>query len=158
MAGIRLDTAGVIVECPACGRPNRLPYATLGKTARCGHCKAAVPPPAEPVEVATTQAFDAATASSALPLVVDFWAPWCGPCKMMAPAFSQAAREFATRVRFAKVNTEEQQALAARYGIRSIPTLVLFEGGRERDRIAGALDAGRLASWLNQRLPLRAGA
>ena len=87
-------------------------------------------------------------ASSELPVVVDFWAPWCGPCRAMAPAFEHAASELAGNARFVKVNVDEQQALAARYGIRAIPTLVLFRDGVEIKRVSGALDAGALAQWI----------
>lgn len=86
--------------------------------------------------------------SKTMPVVVDFWAPWCGPCKMMAPAFAQVAAQMKTRMRFAKVDTEVEQALAQRFGIRSIPTLVLFRNGVEADRMAGAMDAASLKSWL----------
>jgi thioredoxin 2 len=88
-------------------------------------------------------------ASSALPIVVDFWAPWCGPCRAMAPMFERAASELAGKARFVKVNVDEQQALAARYAIRAIPTLVLFRGGAEVKRVSGALDAGALIRWVN---------
>jgi thioredoxin 2 len=85
-----------------------------------------------------------------LPVLVDFWASWCGPCKMMAPAFAQASHEMSNRVRFAKVNTEQEQVIAGQYGIRSIPTLILFRNGQEISRQAGALDAGSLKQWLQQ--------
>jgi thioredoxin 2 len=93
---------------------------------------------------------DGLLSSSALPVVVDFWAPWCGPCRAMAPMFEQAASELAGKARFVKVNVDEQQALASRYGIRAIPTLVLFRGGAEVKRHSGALDAGTLARWVQE--------
>jgi thioredoxin 2 len=139
-------TAPLIVVCPHCNAPNRLPAERLGDGANCGQCKRALFA-GEPVEL-DTRSFDAQVGRSDIPVVVDFWAPWCGPCRTMAPAFAQAARELEPAVRLAKLNTESEQALAARYGIRSIPTLAVFRHGREIARQAGAMDAGSLVQWI----------
>ena len=136
-----LDERGVVVSCAACGRSNRLAYGTLGKPTRCGHCKAAVAAPDAPVEARGSAAFDAAAMASALPLIVDFWAPWCGPCRMVAPELEKVARHNAGRWLIVKVNTDEQTDLAARYRIRSIPTLAVVYGGREIARVAGVRPA-----------------
>src|SRR5688572_5468067 len=104
-----LDPTGVIVTCSSCGRANRLAFAALGKTARCGQCKAAVAAPATPIDVASTAAFDAATAHSPLPIVIDFWAAWCGPCRMVAPELERLARATAGRYLILKVDTEARQ-------------------------------------------------
>ncbi len=132
--------------CPQCGAVNRVPDDRLAQHPRCGKCGAGVLP-AQPVEL-TAASFDKFVARNGLPVLVDFWAPWCGPCKMFAPTFSQLAGQYIDRVRFAKVNTEAEQALAGRHAIRSIPTLAVFKGGREVDRVAGALSAAQLQAWL----------
>jgi len=136
------------VVCPHCHSVNRVPEERLGDGPKCGACKSALFA-GRPV-VLDHGSFATHVERSDIPLVVDFWAPWCGPCRMMAPVFEQAAARIEPRARLAKVNTEEQQQLAARYGIRSIPTLIVFRGGRELDRVSGALDARSLESWIGR--------
>ena len=136
------------VVCPHCNAVNRVPQAKLGAGPKCGKCKSPVLT-GVPLDL-TAANFQQFVGRNGLPVVVDFWASWCGPCKMMAPVFSQVAHEMATRARFAKVNTEQEQMIAAQYGIRSIPTLALFSNGKEISRQAGALDAASLKQWLQQ--------
>ncbi|MFH1870309.1 MAG: thioredoxin TrxC [Pseudomonadota bacterium] len=136
----------VIVVCPHCHAANRLPAERLADGATCGKCKARLFS-GKPVELAAAN-FDSHVGRSEIPVLVDFWAPWCGPCRTMAPAFAQAAQQLEPEFRLVKVNTEDEQQLAARFGIRSIPTLALFRSGREVARQAGAMDAASLVRWV----------
>jgi thioredoxin 2 len=141
MSAARLDDRGVVVSCAACGRANRLGFSSLNKAARCGECHAAVPPVSTPVDVTSDTAFDAAVAHSVLPLVLDFWATWCGPCRMVAPELERLARSTAGRWLVLKIDTDARSALAARFKIRSIPTMAVMHRGQEVARTAGARGA-----------------
>lgn len=134
------------VVCKTCGNVNRLPNRELTK-ANCGSCKNSLLD-TTPVELNDSN-FDNFVVNSSIPVVVDFWAPWCGPCKMMTPVFKEVATKFPLTAVFAKVNTEAQQNLGAQYNIRSIPTLVVFQNGKEIARQSGALDAVRLEQWVS---------
>ena len=134
------------IVCPDCTSVNRLPSARLTQGPRCGKCKNMLFS-GHPVEL-TSATFERHLSRSDIPVVVDFWAAWCGPCKIMAPAFAQAAVQLEPRVRLAKLNTEQEPAIAQQFGIRSIPTLAIFRGGREIARQSGALDINRLISWV----------
>jgi len=138
------------IVCPQCSSVNRVPVARLGDRPVCGRCKAKLFA-GHPVEL-TAANFETQVGRSGLPVLVDFWAPWCGPCRTMAPVFVEAAGLLEPRVRLAKLDTEAEGALAARYRVQSIPTLALFRGGREVARQAGAMPLQALLGWVRSQL------
>jgi thioredoxin 2 len=138
------------IVCPYCAGVNRVPSTRLAQAPICGKCKQPLFA-GRPLEL-TAANFQTHIGRSDIPVLVDFWAPWCGPCQMMAPVFEQAAAQLEPQVRVAKLNTEAEQALAGQFGIRSIPTLALFKAGREIARQAGAMDLNSLTGWVRSQL------
>ena len=139
------------IVCPHCHTTNRVRAADLGQAPDCGQCHQ--PLFAGKSLVLDEAAFERYLARSQIPLLVDFWAPWCGPCRQMAPAFEQAAGQLEPAVQLAKVNGDEAPTLSARYNIRSIPTMILFHGGRELARQSGAMGSADIQRWVRASLP-----
>ncbi len=136
----------LLIVCPRCAALNRVPAERLAQKPHCGECKSALFD-GRPVEL-TADTFDRHVSRGDLPVVVDFWAPWCGPCKSMAPAYAQAASKLEPRVRLAKLDTDQAPDISARYGIRAIPTLIIFRGGKEIARQAGAMGGADIIRWI----------
>lgn len=152
MSAIELDTRGVIESCPNCGQRNRIAYERLDQVPKCAKCHQSLRAPAEPIDVEDEAGFEALTARSVLPVLVDFWAPWCGPCKMVAPDIARIAGEGVGRWIVAKVNTEELPAPAQEFRVSAIPLMVLFNRGREVGRQAGAMPLQEIRQFLQQYL------
>ena len=136
------------VVCPHCLSVNNIPKKDSYKKANCGKCKGSLMD-TKPLGLDSSN-FDEVVVNSDIPVIADFWAPWCGPCKMMAPVFSDTAEKFPLKALFVKINTEDEQMLGSRFGIRSIPTLIVFKGGREVERVSGALSHGELSNFVNR--------
>ena len=145
-----LDNKGVLVTCGSCGTTNRLPFAGLERATRCAKCHADLPHPSEPIDIESTEAFDAVVAHSSVPVIVDFWAAWCGPCRMVAPEIKKVAEHMAGKALVLKVDTDANAELSARFGIRSIPTIGVFANGREVNRASGARPAAAIEALIPQ--------
>ncbi len=148
MSTLRMETGGVVQICSACGQKNRIPFQHLGKTGQCGRCKVDISPPAAPVEVSSEPDFQKLIAESPLPIVVDFWASWCGPCLRVAPELEKVAANNAGKFLVVKVNTENLPALSEKYQVRSIPTMVVISGGKEISRTMGAQPAASIETFV----------
>jgi thioredoxin 2 len=150
MADLELDQRGVVVACSHCGKKNRLAFERLAEAVRCGECKQPLPPVSTPLEAGSTADFDRLVSQASIPIVVDFWAPWCGPCRMVAPELVKVAARANGRFLIVKVNTDVLADLGERFGIRSIPTLAVFIGGRVAARTAGARPAADIEAFVIQ--------
>jgi thioredoxin 2 len=148
MTALAADDRGVIATCPACGQKNRLAYGKLSETTRCGRCKKELPSASAPVEVATAADFDNLVATASIPIVVDFWAPWCGPCRAVAPEIEKVAARQAGRLLVVKVNTDTVEGLGQRLRIMSIPTMAVYRGGEEIARTTGARPAADIEAFV----------
>jgi thioredoxin 2 len=153
MATINADDRGLIVSCPKCGKRKRIPF--RARETRCAACKTPLPAVGEPVEMPSVAAFDAVISESPLTVIVDFWAPWCGPCKMVAPELEKVAAANAGKYLVVKVNTDALSELGDRYTIRSIPTMAVFAGGREVARTSGARPAADIEAFVARTAQVR---
>jgi thioredoxin 2 len=148
MASILLDAKGLVIVCPTCGRKNRMGWDHIGRAHRCAQCRTELSAPAAPVDVPDEALFDSLVSRASVPVVVDYWAPWCQPCRMVAPEVEKVAQRNAGRLLVVKVNTDDVPQLGERYGIRSIPTMAVFSGGREVARTSGARPAADIEAFV----------
>ena len=147
-----LDDKGVVLTCAHCGRRNRIPFARLNETGACGQCRSALPSLDVPLDIPSDAVFTALAADSPLPIVADFWAPWCGPCRMVGPELEKVAASHAGQWLVVKINTEALPGLGARFGIQSIPTMAVFMQGKEAARTSGARPAAAIDAWVSASL------
>jgi thioredoxin 2 len=145
---MQLDSSGVLMDCPYCKTRNRVRFNRLERASRCGKCQAGLPFVNAPIQVVDATDFDSANENASVPVVVDFWAAWCGPCRMVAPEIKKVAEHLAGKALVLKVDTEANGDLASRFGIRSIPTIAVFQHGKEVNRAAGARPASAIEAMV----------
>jgi thioredoxin 2 len=156
MAHLILDDRGVVIACSSCGQKNRVVYSHLGDAVKCGRCKSDLSATTTPLEVDTTADFDRLVAHSSIPIVVDYWAPWCGPCRMVAPELAKVAARSGGKFLVVKVNTDALADLGERFRIRSIPTMAVFSGGQEVKRTTGARPAADIDQFIASAVQINA--
>jgi thioredoxin 2 len=154
MAHLELDDRGIVIPCGSCGQKNRVLYSRLGDTVKCGRCKTELSATTTPLEVASAADFDRLITESSIPVVVDYWAPWCGPCHMVAPELVKVAARSGGKFLVVKVNTDALTELGERFRIRSIPTMAVFSGGREVTRTSGARPAADIERFIASAAPV----
>jgi thioredoxin 2 len=147
---LETDVRGIIQPCPACGTANRIAYTRIGQQGRCGTCRSDLPLIAGPVDISGIETWSALVSQCPLPVVIDFWAQWCGPCRMMAPEFAKAAAQAAGEAVFVKVNTEDQPQITSQFRIAGIPAFALMKGGKLIAQTSGFMSASQLLSWMRQ--------
>ncbi len=150
MSFANFDDEGLITACPACAQKNRTPYEHLGEMGHCGNCKSDLPPPSMPLEMDSASRFDQIIAASPIPVVVDYWAPWCPPCRAVAPELEKVAARGSGKYLVVKVNTEALPLVGERFQIRSIPTLAVFNKGTEAARSSGARPAAAIEQFIRE--------
>jgi len=147
---MQLDSSGVLMTCPSCKTTNRIRFAGLERTSKCGRCQTGLPLVNAPIEVASAADFDSATKNASVPVVVDFWAAWCGPCRMVAPEITKVAEHLAGKALVLKVDTDANGELSSRFEIRSIPTIAVFHHGKEINRASGVRPAAAIEAMVAQ--------
>ena len=151
MSTLRTDARGVIVRCSSCGQKNRIPFSKINTVGQCAKCASDLHPPNATIEVRDAAHFQSLIDGSPVPILVDFWAPWCGPCLAVAPQLEQVAQQANGEYIIAKINTQALPSLGAQYGVRSIPTMALFEHGQEKRRTMGAMPAHEIDAFITSK-------